>query len=136
MAIGVFMFDFTGLHAPFLISWLGVWLFALLGGIASAFIVIGDIDGRVRLPIVAKPIIGTTAGLAMSILINHGQEPPSPTLAFWAWLAAICSTPIISGFLVFISDQKRQNDLYESAQDKFLKWSKNKKDEGKEDKYD
>lgn len=113
----------------FELTWASVWLFAFLGGIASAFVMISDVDNRIILPFVAKPIIGTTAGLAMCILINNGQEPPSPTLAFWAWAAAICSTPIVSGFLVFISDQKRQNHLYKSAQAKFLPFSKDKGEE-------
>lgn len=113
-------------NAPFTPSWFGVWLFAFLGGVASAFIVIDGIDSRLKYPFISKPIIGTTAGVAMCVLINNGQEPTSATLAFFAWVAAVCSTPIVSGFLVFISDQKRQNKLYKSAQDKFLPFGKDK----------
>ncbi len=118
------MTDLQGLHAPFLISWLGVWLFAFLGGLASAFITIGDIDRRLRHPFIAKPLIGMTAGVVIAVFINQNAEPPPPTLIFWAFIGSICSTPIITGFLVFISDQKRQNELYKSAQNKFIPWSK------------
>lgn len=56
------MIDTQGLHAPFLISWFGVWLFAFLGGWASAFIKINEIDNRLQYPFIAKPLIGTVAG--------------------------------------------------------------------------
>lgn len=124
------MIDLQGLHAPFLISWFGVWLFAFLGGWASAFIKINEIDNRLQYPFIAKPLIGTVAGVAMAMIINGQAEPPAVSLAFWSFVGSICSTPIITGFLVFISDQKRQNELYKSAQTKFIPWSnKEKKDE-------
>ena len=118
------MIELHGLHAPFLISWLGVWLFALLGGVASAFISISDIDKRLRRPFISKPLIGMTAGVVIAVFINQNAEPPPPTLIFWAFIGSICSTPIITGFLVFISDQDRQNAVYEKAKDKFIPWSK------------
>lgn len=123
------MIETSGLSAPFLISWLGVWLFAFFGGLASAFIRINDIDVKLSYPIIAKTLIGTTAGVAMAMMINGQAEPPPINLSFWAFVGSICSTPIITGFLVFISDQKRQNQLYKSAQDKFVPWSKSKGDE-------
>ena len=123
------MIELHGLHAPFLISWLGVWLFAFLGGVASALIKIDDIDKRLLLPFLSKPLIGMTAGVVIAVFINQNAEPPPPTLIFWAFIGSICSTPIITGFLVFISDQKRQNQLYKSAQDKFVPWSKKERDD-------
>lgn len=117
-----------GLHAPFLISWLGVWVFAFLGGLASGFICIDDIDSRLRYPLIAKPLIGTVAGVAMAMMINGQAEPPANSLAFWAFVGSVCSTPIITGFLVFISDQKRQSEFYKSAQNKFAPWSKKEQD--------
>lgn len=120
------MTDLQGLPAPFSISWLGVWVFAFFGGLASAFIRINDIDVKLSYPIIAKTLIGTVSGVAMAMMINGQAEPPPINLAFWAFMGSICSTPIITGFLVFISDQKRQNELYKSAQDKFVPWSKTK----------
>lgn len=113
-----------GLHAPFLMSWMGVWLFAFLGGLASGFVKISDIDNRLLYPFISKPLIGMTAGVAIAVFINQNAEPPPTTLIFWALIGALFSTPIITGFAVFISDQKRQNELYKSAQDKFVPWSK------------
>lgn len=118
------MTDILGHHAPFLISWLGVWIFAFLGGLGSAFIKIKDIDNRLMYPFIAKPIIGTICGVAIAVLINQNAEPPPPTLVFWSLLGTLLSTPIITGFLVFISDQDRQNAVYEKAKDKYLPWTK------------
>ena len=123
------MTELQGLHAPFLMSWLGVWLFAFLGGLASAFIKIQDLDNRLLYPFVAKPLIGMVSGVAIAVFINQNAEPPSPTLLFWALVGTFISTPIVTGFLVFISDQKRQNQLYKSAQDKFVPWSKKERDD-------
>lgn len=109
-----------GLQAPFLISWLGVWVFALLGGLASGFIRIDDIDGRLRYPLIAKPLIGMVSGVAMVTYLNKNIEPPATDLVFWAFVASLCSTPIICGFLVFISDQKRQNDFYNQAKNRLF----------------
>lgn len=120
------MIEFDGLYAPFMLSWIGVWLFAALGGLASAFILIDDIDKRLRMPFIAKPLIGTAAGVVMALFINGDAEPPPANLAFWAFIGSLCSTPLITGLLVFISDQERQNALYKSAQDKFLPWQKDK----------
>ncbi len=35
------MTQIQGLNAPFLISWLGVWVFALLGGLATIYNLFG-----------------------------------------------------------------------------------------------
>lgn len=127
------MLEIQGLSAPFLISWLGVWLFAFLGGLASAFIKISDIDVRLKHPFIAKPLIGMTAGVAMAVFINQNAEPPPATLIFWAFIGALVSTPIITGFLVFISDQKRQESIYSKARDKYLPWASDKSKGGQDD---
>lgn len=118
------MTDLQGLHAPFLLSWVGVWAFAFLGGLASAFIKISDIDNRLLYPFVAKPLIGMTAGIVVAVFINQNAEPPATTLIFWAFMGSVFSTPIITGFLVFVSDQKRQEMIYTKARDKYLPWAK------------
>lgn len=114
---------------PFTHEWLGFWVFAALGGLISAFIKIDDIDRRLTTPFVAKPLIGMATGIALAVMINGQTEPPPINLNFWAFMGSICSTPIITGFLVFISDQKRQNELYQSAQNKFVPWSKKERDD-------
>lgn len=114
------MMNIQELTAPFLLSWTAVWLFSFLGGIASAFIRIADIDKRLLYPFIAKPLIGMATGLALCLLINGENDPPSISLAFWGFIGSLCSAPIVTGFLIFISDQERQNELYKSAQDRFL----------------
>ncbi|MFB6347878.1 hypothetical protein ACFBZI_07705 [Moraxella sp. ZJ142] len=116
-----------GLQAPFLTSWLGFWLFSMMGGLASGFVKIDDIDNRLRHPFIAKPLIGTISGMAIAVYLNQNAEPPPPTLLFWAFIASLLSTPIVTGLLVFISDQRRQDQIYSKAKDKFLPWSKEDK---------
>lgn len=115
-----------GLPPPFTVEWLPTWIFVGFGGLITAFIAIGDIDKRLFFPFIAKPLIGIATGMAVALMINGQTTPPSTTLPFWGFFGSVCSTPILTGLLVFISDQKRQNELYQSAQDKFLPWSKNK----------
>lgn len=122
------MIETSGLSAPFLLSWLPFWVFCAFGGLASAFIKIDDTDHRLRHPFIAKTLIGTMSGMAMVLYLNQNAEPPLSTLLLWGFITSLLSTPIITGFLVFISDQKRQNELYKSAQDKFIPWSKKERD--------
>lgn len=112
------------LPPPFTQEWLAVWIFAFFGAFITAFIMIDDIDNRLRHPFIAKPIIGLWCGMATAIIINGQTTPPPINLAFWAFFGAVCSTPVITGFLVFISDQDRQNELYKKASDKFLPFHK------------
>ena len=127
------MTDLQGLHAPFLMSWLGVWLFALLGGVASALIKIDDIDKRLLLPFLSKPLIGTISGMAMAIYLNGNAEPPSSILMVWALGGSIFLTPIITGLLVFISDQKRQEHVYQKVKDKYLPFTKDNQQDSEGD---
>lgn len=115
--------ELSGLPAPFSIAWLGVVIFAFFGGLASAFIKIDDIDNRLKHPFIAKPLIGMTAGVALAVFINQNAEPPATTLIFWAFIGSLASTPIIAGFLVFISDQRRQERVYNQIKDKYLPWA-------------
>ncbi|OOS03009.1 hypothetical protein SAMN02745664_1393 [Moraxella cuniculi DSM 21768] len=121
------MTELQGLHAPFLISWLGIWLFAFLGGVASAFIKIADIDKRLIAPFIAKPLIGTICGVGVAIYLNGDNHPPSATLIAWALVGSVFLTPIITGLLVFISDQKRQDEVYQNIKDKYLPFNKEDK---------
>lgn len=125
------MIDISQLPAPFSLSWSPVWLFVFLGGFATAFIQIADIDKRLLYPFISKPLIGMATGLVLCLLINGENNPPSTSLAFWGFVGSICSTPIITGFLIFISDQNRQNALYKSAQDRFLPFKVVDKEEAK-----
>lgn len=108
------------LPPPFTPEWLSIWTFVCLGAFCTLFIKIEDIDRRLLYPAIAKPLIGIAAGMTLCLLINGDNNPPSTSLAFWGFVATICSSPIVMGFIVFISDQERQNALYRSAQERFL----------------
>lgn len=118
----------TGLTAPFLISWLPFWVFTILGGLASGFVKIDDIDNRLRYPFISKPFIGMVSGMAVTTYLNKNVEPPPSDLLFWAFVVSLCATPIVCGFLVFISDQNRQNEFYIQAKERILP-NKHKGDE-------
>lgn len=113
-----------GIPAPFHLDWLPMWVFATFGAFITAFVMIDEIDNRLKHPFVAKIIIGTGSGMAVAIMMNGQTAPPPISLSFWAFVGAMCSSPIVTGFLVFISDQKRQNEVYKQAQDRFLPFGK------------
>ena len=112
------------LVAPFLSSWLGIWVFAMAGGVASAFIRVEEIDRKLFVPFISKPFIGTVFGVGLCMFMSDGVDPPKGALTFWALIVSTCSTPVVAGFLVFISDQKRQNKVYKDLQEKYLPFSK------------
>lgn len=114
------------LPAPFSIEWLHIWVFCALGAFATAFIMIDDIDKRLRQPFIAKPIMGLGAGMALAFHINGGQTPPTVSLASVAFMGAVLGSPILTGLCVFISDQNRQNAMYKTLQDKVLPFGKDK----------
>lgn len=113
-------FEKVVLTAPFLSSWLGIWVFAMAGGTASAFIRVEEIDRKLFVPFISKPFIGTVFGVGLCMFMADGVDPPKGTLTFWALVVSTCSTPVVAGFLVFISDQKRQNRIYRTVQEKYL----------------
>lgn len=118
-----------GLPAPFNLDWLPFWVFSALGGMVASFIMINDIDEHLRHPFIAKFIIGTCTGMAVVVLMNGQTTPPPTSLAFWAFLGSVCGTPILTGLLVFVSDQKRQHRVYAQLQDKFLPKNKGGNDD-------
>lgn len=118
----------NGFAAPFLQSWVGVWVFAVAGGASAGFVRVDEIDNKLYAPFFAKIFIGTFAGVSLCALIATGSEPPAPALTFWAYAASFCTAPICAGLLVFISDQRRLNSIFNRAsnmaQDRYLPPSK------------
>ena len=64
------------LPAPFLLSWLDVWIFAAAGGVCAALVKIPEIDKRFGYPPFAKFLIGLFSGVALSLI--HISEPTRP----------------------------------------------------------
>ena len=98
--------------APFLFSWLGVWVFSLAGGICASFVRIEDIDNKFYAPMFAKIVLGLFSGVALCSLIASGSEPPKAALTFWAFFASLFSAPIGAGALVYLSNQDRLNGWF------------------------
>ena len=103
----------TELVIPFTVSYIGIWVFSGAGGLCAGFVKIGDIDNRLHIPILAKFVIGTSSGVAIALLIDAFTSTPHSALTFFALFASLFSSPIISGLLVYLSNQKRLNSAFD-----------------------
>jgi hypothetical protein len=101
--------------APFLFSWLGVWVFAAAGGLCAGFVRITDIDERLNRPILAKFVIGLFWGVALCSLIDAFTSTPQAALTFFALFASCFSAPICAGLMVYLSNQKRLNSAFDQV---------------------
>jgi len=110
--------------APFLFSWVGVWVFSAAGGICAGFVRINDIDSKLYAAVFAKVFIGTFTGVSLCLLIASSTEPPEAALTFWAFFASLFSSPLVAGGLVYISNQRRLDNIFNRvsrhAQDRYL----------------
>lgn len=95
------------LPAPFLIDWSGIWLFALGGGVCSAFVKMKEIDKRFHYPAFAKFLIGTFSGVGISLFIETFINTSIGFLTFFALFASLFSAPIAAGGMAWLSDQRR-----------------------------
>lgn len=103
-----------GMGAPFLISWIPIWIFALAGGIGSNFIKMPEIDKHFRYLLVAKPFLGVCGGIALCLLVSDGSEPPEIALTAYALGAALLSAPILQTVLAVITIPKNQAGIINS----------------------
>lgn len=103
--------------APFLMSWVGVWLFAVAGGFGASFIHVTDVDSKLKNPAIAKVVIGTFWGVALCLVIDALTNTPMGALPFFAILASCFSAPLCAGAMVYVSDQKRINDVLDLGKD-------------------
>ncbi|MGO2507108.1 hypothetical protein [Psychrobacter alimentarius] len=106
------------LSPPFVVAWIGVWVFAIAGGVGASFIHITDVDSKLRYPALAKIVLGTFWGMALSLAIESLTSTPMGALPLFALGASCFSAPLCAGFMVYISSQKRQNDVYDIVKDK------------------
>ena len=103
------------LPAPFLLSWTGVWVFSVAGGLCAAFVKIPEIDKSFNYPPLAKFLIGLFSGVALSLAVNNFNEAQSGALPLFALLAGLFSAPLVAGTMVWISNQKRINKTLNQA---------------------
>lgn len=99
----------SDLSAPFLFSWLGVWLFSGAGGFTAGFIRIDDVDHRLERPKLAKFFIGLFWGVGICLLIDALTGTPQGALTFFALVVSSFATPSTAGAMVWLSNQKRIN---------------------------
>ena len=95
-----------GIAAPFLLSWLPVWIFSALGGIGSIFVKVENIDARFRYLYVAKPFLGLLGGMSLSIAMTDGRDPPEVILSTYAAISSFLSSAILQFVLVLLSSPK------------------------------
>ena len=95
-----------GMAAPFLLSWLPVWIFCMFGGIGSIFVNVGNMDTRFRYLYVAKPYLGVLGGMSLSIAMTDGRDPPEVILSTYAAISSFLSSAILQFVLVLLSSPK------------------------------
>lgn len=104
-----------GMGAPFLISWVPVWIFAFAGGLGANFIKIPEIDKHFRYLMLAKPFLGLFGGIALCLITSDGSEPPQVALTAYALLAALLSAPILQGLIAVVTLPKNQAGFLNSV---------------------
>lgn len=105
------------LSPPFVIAWLGIWVFAIAGGFCASFISVTDVDSRLKHPAIAKIVIGTFWGMALCLALDALTDTPMGALPLFALGASCFSAPLCAGLMVYIANQKRQNKIYDLASD-------------------
>lgn len=103
------------LSPPFTPKWVGVWVFAVGGGIGASFIHVAEVDKHLKYPTLAKIFLGTFWGMAISLAIDAMTSTPMGAIMLFTVGASSFSAPICAGFMVYISDQRRQNSVYDAA---------------------
>ena len=99
----------SDLTAPFIFSWLGVWVFSGAGGLGAGFIIVDEVDAKLKSPKMAKFIIGTFWGVGICSLIDALTSTPQGALTFFALAVSSFATPSTTGAMVWLSNQKRIN---------------------------
>lgn len=107
----------NNLSPPFVIAWIGVWVFAIAGGFCASFIYVTDVDSKLKNPAITKVFIGTFWGVALCLAIDALTSTPMGALPLFALFASCFSAPLCAGLMVYISDQKRQNEVYDLTKD-------------------
>ena len=99
----------TVLIAPFMSSWVGVWVFSGAGGIGAGFIIVDEIDIRLKTPRIAKFFIGTTWGVGICLILDGLTSTPLGALTFFALIASSFATPVTAATMIWVGNQKRIN---------------------------
>ena len=107
-----------GLAPPFTPEWIGVWVFAIAGGVSASFIQSEEMDRYLRFsPTIVKIVMGTFGGMAVSSAIGTLSDTPLGAISLFAFIASIVMALICIGFMVYVGSQKRQNEVYDMGRD-------------------
>ncbi|WP_105245456.1 hypothetical protein [Psychrobacter sp. Marseille-P5312] len=104
-----------GMGAPFLVSWIPIWFFALAGGIGANFIKIPEIDKHFRFLMLAKPFLGVFGGISLCVLISDGSDPPQVAMTAYAFVASLLSAPLLQALLAATSIPRNQASLFNAV---------------------
>ena len=104
-----------GMTAPFLLSWLPVWIFSALGGIGSIFVKVDNIDARFRWLYIAKPYLGIFGGMILCLAVTDGRDPPEVVLTTYGGLVSFLSAAILQFILVLLSSPKNSLKVVNSV---------------------
>ena len=106
------------LSPPFVVAWLGIWVFAIAGGVGASFIHVTDVDSKLKYnPAIAKVVIGTFWGMALCLALEALTDTPMGALPIFALFASCFSAPLCAGLMVYISDQKRLDSVFDLTKD-------------------
>lgn len=101
--------------APFLSSWVGVWVFGGAGGVGAGFIIVEEIDVRLKTPRLAKFFIGLFWGVGICLVIHSLTNTPLGALTFFALVASSFATPVTTATMIWAGNQKRVNKALNQA---------------------
>ena len=104
-----------GMAAPFLLSWLPVWIFCMLGGIGSIFVRVDSIDASFRSLFLAKPFLSVLDSMSLSIAMTDGRDPPEVILSTYAAISSFLSSAILQFVLVLLSSPKNSLKVVNSV---------------------
>lgn len=102
----------ASIGAPFLKSWLPIWIFAAAGGAGSLFFKIEAIDKHFRYLMIAKPFLGLFGALSLCLVLASAVEPQPPIMSAYAFVAALLSAPILQALLAVASLPRNQAELF------------------------
>lgn len=105
------------LSPPFVIAWLGVWVFSIAGGVGASFIHVTDVDSKLKHPALAKIVLGTFWGMASCLAIDALTSTPMGALPIFALFASCFSAPLCAGLMVYISNQRRLDEVFDLTKD-------------------
>src|SRR5699024_11419288 len=90
------------LSPPFVVAWIGIWVFAIAGGFCASFIYVTDVDSKLKNPAIAKVVIGTFWGMALCLALDALTSSPMVALTMFALITSCFCSPLRSDHMIYI----------------------------------